>query len=74
MIVCPPKPSDLGIVTADGKDVWWKGQEDVITEIANAFTDHRFVLANMPTGSGKTIVAVAIGRLLGLSSVSMTHT
>lgn len=71
---CPEKPSDLGIETGDGKDQWREGQRDTINLIIRAFRTKRFVLASMPTGSGKTIVATAVQRIMGWSSVNLTHT
>ncbi|KKN82283.1 hypothetical protein LCGC14_0310960 [marine sediment metagenome] len=72
----PDRPSELGIDTADGLDSWRPTQVETIEAIIDAYEveGKRFVLANMPTGAGKTIVATAVQRLLDCSSVSLTHT
>src|SRR3990167_2402414 len=72
ILLVPDRPSGLGITTE--KDEWWPGQREIIGQIAEAFSTKRFVLASMPTGSGKTIVATAVQKLLGLRSVVLTHT
>jgi hypothetical protein len=69
----PDRPSGLQISTADGKDQWWEGQQEAIGLIANALTRKKFVLANMPTGAGKTLVATAVQHLLDLPSLVVTH-
>src|SRR3990167_6130201 len=74
MIDIPDRPSGLDIQTADGKDEWRPLQRETIANICEAFRTKGFVLANMPTGSGKTIVATAVQRMLKLSSVVLTHT
>jgi len=61
-------------VTQDGKDEWRELQQYAIGAITEAFKTHKFVMANMPTGSGKTIVGAAVARMLGLPSLSLTHT
>ncbi len=74
MITVPDRPSDLGIETGDGKDEWREGQQKTISLILEAFEEKKFVLANMPTGTGKTIVATAVQRISGWSAVNLTHT
>mgnify|MGYP001574387369 CR=1 FL=1 len=70
--LCPPRPSGLGI-TISG-DEWWSGQQETIEEIASAFWTNKFVLANIPTGGGKTIVGTAVQRLLGKTALYLCHT
>ncbi len=70
----PSKPSDLGLVTQDGKDEWRELQQYAIGAITEAFKTKKFVMTNMPTGSGKTIVGAAVARMLDLPSLSLTHT
>ena len=69
---CPERPSDLGI-TIDG-DSWWEGQRETIDKIVSAFWQHKFVLANIPTGGGKTIVATAVQRILQANALCLTST
>lgn len=70
--VCPTRPSGLGIAIAG--DTWWPGQRETIDQIVAAFWMHKFVLASIPTGGGKTIVATAIQRLLGGTALYLAHT
>ncbi len=74
MTTVPDRPSELGIETGDGKDEWREGQQHTIALILEAFEEKKFVLANMPTGTGKTIVATAVQRMSGWSAVNLTHT
>src|SRR3990170_1128753 len=69
----PDRPSELGIQKTDGQDSWWPTQQQTIQQIVDAYEDKRFVLANVPTGGGKTIIATAVQRLLDVSSVNLTH-
>ena len=73
MYKVPDRPSELGITTQDGKDEWREGQKDAIGEIISAFKDKKFVLCNAPTGSGKTIIGAAVGRILGVDSLSLMY-
>jgi len=73
-MIVPDRPSELGIDTLDGVDEWRSKQKDTIQEIYEAFQTRRFVLANMPPGSGKTIVGAAVQKMLGADSLSLTHT
>ena len=70
--LCPDRPSGLGI-TIPG-DAWWPGQRDAIEEIVSAFWQSKYVLANIPTGGGKTIVGTAVQRLLGKTALYLCHT
>lgn len=69
---CPEHPSDLGI-TIDG-DTWWKGQRETIDLIVQGFWQHKYVLAEIPTGGGKTIVATAVQRIMEADALSLVHT
>jgi len=71
---CPNRPSELGIVTVDGNDTWWPGQQETVDNIVEGLWEHKFVLANIPTGGGKTIVSTAVQRLLGLDALALTAT
>lgn len=73
-MIVPERPSELGILTRDGKDAWWPGQREIIQKIVDAYRDKRFVFLQAPTGSGKTIIAAAVQRMLDMSSVILTHT
>ena len=70
--LCPDRPSGLGI-TIPG-DEWWPGQRETIEEIVEAFWQNKYVLANVPTGGGKTIVGTAVQRLLGKTALYLCHT
>lgn len=81
-IKCPESPRDLGLDPA----VWWPGQRESIDLIMDAFVAQgkKFVMAAIPTGGGKTIIASAVQKLLarahegdsgtGGSSLALTHT
>jgi Rad3-related DNA helicase len=76
--VIPDSPRDLGIP----KDAWLDGQKDTIEEVMNAFlSGTKFVMLSAPTGSGKSVVAAAVQKLLaraggggGGKSLALTHT
>ena len=72
--LCPERPSLLGITTSDGKDAWRQGQRETIDEIVKALYQHKYVLANIPTGGGKTLVGAAVQKLLGGDALACTHT
>lgn len=76
---CPDRPNDLGFVVPG--DSWWPGQQESIDLILKAFLEDgkKYVLAGIPTGGGKTLIAAAIQRLLarhnlGRNSLALTHT
>ena len=83
-ITCPPTPRHLGL----DKDSWRAGQRETIDMIMHAFVEEgkKFVVAGIPTGGGKTIVAAAVQKLLanatdnstggqfGGDSLALTHT
>lgn len=71
----PESPRELGI----DKDAWWDGQRETVAEIIEAFQTKKYVMAAVPTGGGKTVIAAAVQKLLasrGFSrgSVALTHT
>lgn len=70
----PGVPSELGL-TLDG-DMWRPGQTYLIAHALEAFLikGRKFWLLNGATGSGKSVVAAAIGRILGGRSLFLTHT
>ncbi len=70
----PGKPSDLGL-KLDG-DKWRAGQTFLIAHALEAFLIKgvRFWLLNGATGSGKSVVAAAIGSILQGKSLFLTHT
>ena len=79
---CPASPRDLGLDAPS----WWPGQRESIDEIMDAFVSQgkKFVMAAIPTGGGKTIIASAVQKLLarahdgdsgtGGASLALTHT
>lgn len=75
---CPDTPRALGLP----KDTWWRGQQSTIDAIIEAFVDEgkKYVLLGSPTGSGKTIIAAAVQKLLGQAGIGggdslvLTHT
>jgi Rad3-related DNA helicase len=46
----------------------------MIDDVLTAFDEYKYVLLNAPWGSGKTIVATAVQRLMDVRSVNLTHT
>lgn len=74
MELVPNHPSELGLDTLDGKDEWRELQQGAIGQIVEAFRSKKFVFANMPTGSGKTIIGAAVAKILDARSLSLTHT
>lgn len=66
----PETPAELGLPHAQ----WWEGQRDTVERVLDAFDEYSYVLLSAPTGSGKTMIATAVQRLLGLDSVTLTHT
>lgn len=76
---CPDRPSELGLTVRN--DTWWPGQQETIDSIVEAFIDkgRKFVMAGIPTGGGKTLIASAVQKLLarhqmGQQSLVLTHT
>lgn len=67
MSFCPPTPRDLGL----NEDEWWPGQRETINLIMSAFIEDgkKFVMAGIPTGGGKSLIAAAIQTLLAQSGI-----
>ena len=73
-IQVPDRPSDLGLAVKG--DSWRPQQPYAIAHALKTFLvdGKRFWLFNGATGSGKSIIAAAIGRMLGGPSTFLTHT
>lgn len=80
LYLVPEKPSAIGL-TISG-DAWWEGQRESIALILHAFyAGKKYVLAGIPTGGGKTLIAAAVQMILagetgesGGRSLVLTHT
>ena len=76
--LCPETPGELGLDAPS----WWPGQRDTIELIVAALLEKKYVMAGIPTGGGKTIIASAVQRILGHvgggqwggDSLALTHT
>ena len=76
--LCPETPGELGLDAPS----WWSGQRDTIELIVAALLEKKYVMAGIPTGGGKTIIASAVQRILGHvgggqwggDSLALTHT
>lgn len=77
--LCPESPRDLDLAPT----TWWPGQRETIELIVKHFLDgKKYVMAGIPTGGGKTIIAAAVQRILareghgdwGGNSLALTHT
>lgn len=66
----PPTPADLDLPF----DSWRPGQRQTVEDILTAFDEYKYVLLNAPWGSGKTIIASAVQRLMDVRAVNLTHT
>lgn len=71
-VTVPDSPSDLGL----SETSWWPTQKETVQRILEAFSNPaiKYVLANMPTGSGKTLVASAVQRMMDVGALNLTHT
>ena len=69
MIILPP-PTDFG--APEKFTSWRKEQVDAIMRLSDA--DARHACFNMPTGSGKSLVAAMAGTFLGLRTLVLTST
>jgi Rad3-related DNA helicase len=74
---CPATPAELGLPAAS----WWPGQRDTIELIVQSFfAGKKFVMAGIPTGGGKTIIAAAVQKIIARdqsqvgNSLALTHT
>ncbi len=65
-IRCPESPQDLGL----NEPEWWPGQRESIDLIMDAFVmqGKKYVMAAIPTGGGKTLIAAAVQKLLARST------
>ncbi len=68
----PPTPADLNL-PADKYPEWWPGQRQTIENVLTAFDEYKYVLLNAPWGSGKTIVATAVQKLMDVRAVNLTY-
>lgn len=67
----PLTPAALGFSASE----WWPHQRETVGAILQAFGDgRRVVILSAPTGSGKTIIAAAVAKLLETRSLTMVHT
>lgn len=64
------EPRDMGL--PDKFSGWRNGQWTAISDMVN--TPHRFFLANLPTGSGKSVCYIALSRLHGGRTLILTST
>lgn len=64
-----PAPIDIGI---PGFDAWRSEQESAIEKTLD--TNHRFMCAVMPVGSGKSLYAVGVAEFLGGRAMALTGT
>ena len=69
----PETPTTLGL-PADRYPSWRPGQRQTIEDVLDAFDEHKYVLLNAPWGSGKTIIATAVQRIMEVWSINLTHT
>lgn len=76
--LCPDTPGELGLDAPS----WWPGQQETIELIVESLLQKKFVMAGIPTGGGKTIIAAAVQKILGRvgggqlggDSLALTHT
>jgi Rad3-related DNA helicase len=67
----PDSPSALGLPFTD----WRKYQREAVQDILRAYQEgYKVVLLSAPTGSGKTIIGAAVGRMLEGKSLFLSHT
>jgi Rad3-related DNA helicase len=68
-----PPPSQL--INAPKFQTWFPGQEELTLKLLSWFEgDKRFLCANVPTGFGKSVVAIVSGWLSGDKVVYITNT
>ena len=70
MLAVPATPRDLGLPF----DKWRKYQREAVQDIIDLFDEYRVVLLGAPTGSGKTVIGSALGRVLSGSALFLSHT
>ena len=67
----PETPSDLGLPFTD----WRKYQREAVQDVLRAYEEgYKVVLLSAPTGSGKTIIGAAVGRMLRGKALFLSHT
>lgn len=67
----PETPKELGL----NFEEYWEGQREVIQEILNAFADgNHIVLLELPTGGGKSLIALSVAAIMGKKSLITTQT
>ncbi len=73
-IMIPQNPSDLGLDVPG--DEWRDQQRYAITHALDTFLNRnlKFWFLNGPPGVGKSVIAAAVGRLLQVRTLFLTHT
>lgn len=69
-MIVPESPLDLGLQFGE----WRPGQREAVDQILREFDSHQIVLLSAPTGAGKSLLGVAVSRLLGLPTHIVTYT
>lgn len=69
-LVVPPTPLDLDLPF----DEWRTYQREAVQDIVGLFDGYKVVLLSAPTGSGKTIIGSALGRVLSGTALFLSHT
>lgn len=67
----PDTPEELGL---PGFTEWRQHQKEIVSDVVDAFETNDVVLAEAPTGAGKTIIGAATGRALGGGAIYLAHT
>lgn len=69
--IVPAAPGELGLPY----DSWRVGQREMVQELYDQFSGgKRVVVLNSPTGSGKSLLAVAVQQMLAVEGVVLTST
>ena len=72
--LAPATPLEIGF-SSEIATAWWAGQRLSIGRVIAAYQQgYDTVLLNAPPGSGKTLVAASVGRVLDIQSITCTHT
>ena len=69
-LTVPPTPRDLDLPF----DEWRRYQREAVQDIVHLFDGYKVVLLSAPTGSGKTIIGSALGRVLSGTALFLSHT
>lgn len=67
------RPKDLGL-PEELFPTWREHQDRAILEVASATQNHKDVFLTAPTGSGKSVIAVATSRILGKKAMILVGT